>query len=61
MRPASSSGAPWLLTATRPYRETIAAVVLADYKEDAVKAAARKLAAAGQKAIAVKCDVSDDA
>ena len=38
-----------------------AAVVLADFKEDAVKAAAQKLIAAGHKALAVPCDVSDDA
>src|SRR3954453_9862623 len=38
-----------------------AAVVLADSKEDAVKAAAEKLSAVGHKALAVRCDVSDDA
>ena len=38
-----------------------AAVVLADFKEDAVKAAADKLLADGHKALAVRCDVSDDA
>lgn len=38
-----------------------AAVVLADYKEEAVKAAAADLIAAGRRAIAVRCDVSDDA
>ena len=38
-----------------------AAVVLADFKEDAVKAAAQKLIAAGHKALGVPCDVSDDA
>ena len=43
------------------FAESGAAVVLADFKEEAVKAAARELVAAGHKAIAVKCDVSDDA
>ena len=38
-----------------------AAVVLADYQEEAVKAAAQQLIAAGHKAIAVGCDASDDA
>src|SRR2546430_3341349 len=38
-----------------------AAVVLADFKEDAVKLEAQKLVAAGHKAIAVRCNVSDDA
>jgi len=42
------------------FAEAGAAVVLADFKEDAVKAAADKLAAAGHKALAVRCDVSDD-
>ncbi len=37
-----------------------AAVVLADFKEEAVKAAAQKLVSAGHKAIAVRCDVSDE-
>lgn len=37
-----------------------AAVVLADFKEDAVTAAAQKLISAGHKALAVRCDVSDD-
>jgi NAD(P)-dependent dehydrogenase (short-subunit alcohol dehydrogenase family) len=35
--------------------------VLADFKQDAVKAASEKLAAAGHKAIGIRCDVSDDA
>ncbi len=38
-----------------------AAVVLADIREELVKAEAEKLTAIGQKAIAVRCDVSDDA
>lgn len=37
-----------------------AAVVLADVKENLAKAEAGKLAAAGHKAIAVRCDVSDE-
>lgn len=48
-----------LATATA-FAEAGAAVMLADFKE-AVKAAAHKLVAAGHKAIAVRCDVSDDA
>src|SRR3954453_18568132 len=40
--------------------EAGAAVVLADFKEDAVKVEAQKLVTAGHKAIAVRCDVSDD-
>src|SRR5215472_10456028 len=37
------------------------AVVLADFKEETVKAAAQKLVAAGYQAITARCDVSDDA
>jgi len=48
------------LATARAFAEAGAAVVLADFKEDAVQAAARELVAAGHKAIAVRCDVSDD-
>src|SRR5215210_6608685 len=48
------------LAAARAFAEAGAAVVLADVKAEAVKAAAQKLVAAGHKAIAVPCDVSDD-
>src|SRR4051812_23248054 len=49
------------LATARAFAEAGAAVVLADFKEDAVKAAAEELVSAGHKAIAVRCDVSDDA
>src|SRR5262245_60876103 len=49
------------LATARAFAEAGAAVVLADFKEDAVKAAAQTLVAAGHKALAVRCDVSDDA
>lgn len=49
------------LATAQAFAEAGAAVVLADYREDVVSAEARKLAAAGHKAIAVRCDVSDDA
>jgi NAD(P)-dependent dehydrogenase (short-subunit alcohol dehydrogenase family) len=48
------------LATAKAFGEAGAAVVLADFREDAVKAEAQKLAAAGHKAIAVRCDVSDD-
>jgi NAD(P)-dependent dehydrogenase (short-subunit alcohol dehydrogenase family) len=48
------------LATAQAFAEAGAAVVLADFKEEAVKAAAQKLVAAGHKAIAVRCDVSDD-
>src|SRR5215472_3792517 len=49
------------LATAKAFAEAGANVVLADYKEETVKAAAQKLVAAGHKAIAVRCDVSDDA
>src|SRR5439155_6207238 len=49
------------LATAQAFAEAGAAVVLADFKEDAVKAAAEELVAAGHKAIAVRCDVADDA
>src|SRR5438270_3008326 len=49
------------LATARAFAEAGAAVVLADFKEDAVKAAAAELVAAGHEAIAVRCDVADDA
>ena len=48
------------LATANAFAEAGAAVVLADFKEDEVQAAAKKLVAAGHKAIAVRCDVSDD-
>jgi NAD(P)-dependent dehydrogenase (short-subunit alcohol dehydrogenase family) len=49
------------LATAKAFAEAGAAIVLADFKEDAVKAAAQELVTAGHKAIAVRCDVSDDA
>ena len=49
------------LATARGFAEAGAAVVVADYKEDMVKAVAQKLVAAGHKALAIGCDVCDDA
>jgi NAD(P)-dependent dehydrogenase (short-subunit alcohol dehydrogenase family) len=49
------------LATAQAFADAGAAVVLADVKEEAVQAAARELVAAGHKAIAVQCDVGDDA
>jgi NAD(P)-dependent dehydrogenase (short-subunit alcohol dehydrogenase family) len=49
------------LATAEAFAEAGAAVVLADYKEGGVKAEAQKLMAAGHKAIAIRCDVGDDA
>jgi NAD(P)-dependent dehydrogenase (short-subunit alcohol dehydrogenase family) len=48
------------LATAKAFAEAGAAVVLADSKEEAVKAEAQKLSAAGHRAIAIRCDVSDD-
>src|SRR4051794_26032155 len=37
-----------------------AAVVMADFREDAVNAEVQKLTTAGHKVVAIRCDVSDD-
>jgi NAD(P)-dependent dehydrogenase (short-subunit alcohol dehydrogenase family) len=49
------------LATAQAFAEAGAAVVMADFREDAVKAEAQKLVDAGHKAIAVRCDVSGDA
>jgi NAD(P)-dependent dehydrogenase (short-subunit alcohol dehydrogenase family) len=49
------------LATAQAFAEAGAAVVLADVREDLVKAEAQKLVAAGHKAITARCDVSDDA
>src|SRR6266508_1112651 len=49
------------LATARAFAEAGAAVVLADVNEASVQAAAEELVAAGHRALAVSCDVSDDA
>jgi NAD(P)-dependent dehydrogenase (short-subunit alcohol dehydrogenase family) len=49
------------LAAARAFVAAGAAVVLADFKAEAVQAEAQALVADGHKAIALRCDVSDDA
>ncbi len=49
------------LATAQAFAEAGAAVVLADVREDLVKAEAQRLMADGYQAIAVRCDVSDDA
>ena len=48
------------LATAHAFAEAGATVVLADFREDVVKAEAQKLVSAGHKAIGVGCDVSDD-
>jgi len=49
------------LATARAYAESGAAVVLADWNEKEVQAAAREIADQGHKTLAIRCDVSDDA
>jgi NAD(P)-dependent dehydrogenase (short-subunit alcohol dehydrogenase family) len=49
------------LATAKAFAEAGASVVLADWNETEVKAAANELASKGHKTLAVVCDVSDDA
>jgi len=49
------------LATARAFAESGASVVLADWNEKAARTAADELAAQGHKAIAIRCDVADDA
>lgn len=57
----TGAGSGMGLATAKAFAEAGAAVVLADFREDAVKAEAQKLIAAGHKVMVVRCDVSDDA
>lgn len=49
------------LATAQAFAEAGAAVALADFREDILKAEAQKLTVAGHKVIVLRCDVSDDA
>jgi NAD(P)-dependent dehydrogenase (short-subunit alcohol dehydrogenase family) len=49
------------LATAKAFAESGASVALADWNEDAVRGAADELTAQGHKAIAIRCDVADDA
>ena len=49
------------LATAKAFAEAGAAVVLADINENAVRSAAEELVSAGHKAIAVRCNVADEA
>jgi NAD(P)-dependent dehydrogenase (short-subunit alcohol dehydrogenase family) len=57
----TGAGSGMGLATASAFAKAGAVVVLADFKEEAVKAAAQNLIAAGHRAVAVACDVSDDA
>ena len=58
---ATGAGSGMGLSAAQAFAAEGAAVALVDTNESAVRTAAEKLAASGHKAIAVRCDVSDEA
>jgi NAD(P)-dependent dehydrogenase (short-subunit alcohol dehydrogenase family) len=49
------------LASAKAFAESGASVALADWNEDAVRTAAEELTAQGHKALAIHCDVADDA
>ena len=49
------------LATAKAFAQSGASVVLADWNEKAVRAAAEELAGQGHKTLAIECDVSDDA
>ncbi len=56
----TGAGSGMGLATARAFAAAGAAVTLADANEDAVRSVAKELAAAGNKALAVRCDVTDD-
>jgi NAD(P)-dependent dehydrogenase (short-subunit alcohol dehydrogenase family) len=49
------------LATAKAFAESGARVVLADWNEQEVRAAAKQIADTGHKTLAIRCDVSDDA
>src|SRR5206468_3712225 len=56
----TGAGSGMGLATAKAFAEAGASVVLADIQEEAVRAAAEQLIADGRKALALRCDVSDD-
>src|SRR5256712_6980959 len=57
----TGAGSGMGLATAKAFAEAGASVVLADIQEEAVRAAAEQLIAGGRKALAIRCDVTDDA
>src|SRR5437763_12350466 len=57
----TGAGSGMGLATAKAFAEAGASVVLADIQEEALRAAAEQLEASGRKALAVRCDVTDDA
>jgi NAD(P)-dependent dehydrogenase (short-subunit alcohol dehydrogenase family) len=56
----TGAGSGMGLATAKAFAEAGASVVLADANEESVRGAAKNLVSAGQKAIAIRCDVADD-
>jgi NAD(P)-dependent dehydrogenase (short-subunit alcohol dehydrogenase family) len=56
----TGAGSGMGLATAKAFAEAGASVVLADIQEEAVRAAAEQLEASGRKALALRCDVSND-
>ena len=56
----TGAGSGMGLATAKAFAEAGASVVLADSQEEAVRAAAEQLIADGRKALAIRCDVTDD-
>jgi short-subunit dehydrogenase involved in D-alanine esterification of teichoic acids len=59
--PVTGAGSGLGLATAKAVAESGASVALADWNEQAVRSAAEELAAQGHKALAIGCDVADDA
>src|SRR3954469_20454672 len=57
----TGAGSGMGLATARAFADAGAAVVLADIQENAVRSAAQELVSTGHKAIAVRCNVADEA
>ena len=57
----TGAGSGMGLATARAFAEARAAVVLADINEDAVRSATEELVAAGHRAMAIHCNVADEA
>ena len=57
----TGAGSGMGLATARAFAEAGASVVLADIDENAVRSAAKELVAAGHQAIAIHCNVADEA
>src|SRR5260370_24516185 len=57
----TGAGSGLCLATAKAFAESGGSVVVADWNEQAVRSAAKELAAQGHNALAIRCDVADDA